>query len=81
MSLAMISWKWYAFFHRELVYARFSEKGYVMSTSELAGQHVKDEQGVAASPEKRPKASKQWQTPGLEDVSGKVMAQPYIRFT
>ena len=52
-----------------------------MSAREQAGQHVKDEQGVAAAPEKRQKAGKQWQTPGLEDVSGKVMAQPYIRFT
>jgi hypothetical protein len=24
---------------------------------------------------------KRWQKPKLEDVSGKVMAQPYIRFT
>ncbi|MCK4959475.1 MAG: hypothetical protein KAT00_08735 [Planctomycetes bacterium] len=24
---------------------------------------------------------KKWQKPRLEDVSGKVMAQPYIRFT
>ncbi|NIA16723.1 MAG: hypothetical protein GWO86_00065 [Planctomycetes bacterium] len=24
---------------------------------------------------------KKWQKPKLEDVSGKVMAQPYIRFT
>ncbi len=27
------------------------------------------------------KKSKQWEKPALEDVSGKVMAQPYIRFT
>ena len=27
------------------------------------------------------KAKKKWQKPKLEDVSGKVMAQPYIRFT
>jgi hypothetical protein len=25
--------------------------------------------------------SKEWQKPTLEDVSGRVMAQPYIRFT
>jgi hypothetical protein len=25
--------------------------------------------------------SKQWKKPTLEDVSGRVMAQPYIRFT
>lgn len=24
---------------------------------------------------------KQWSKPTLEDVSGKIMAQPYIRFT
>ena len=27
------------------------------------------------------KKCKQWKKPVLEDVSGKVMAQPYIRFT
>jgi hypothetical protein len=27
------------------------------------------------------KTKKKWQKPKLEDVSGKVMAQPYIRFT
>lgn len=28
------------------------------------------------------KASKKnWETPKLEDVSGRIMAQPYIRFT
>ena len=30
---------------------------------------------------KEGKAKKKWQKPKLEDVSGKVMAQPYIRFT
>ncbi|MCH7558533.1 MAG: hypothetical protein IIB56_13895 [Planctomycetes bacterium] len=30
---------------------------------------------------KKAKAKKKWQKPKLEDVSGKVMAQPYIRFT
>ena len=30
---------------------------------------------------KESKAKKKWQKPKLEDVSGKVMAQPYIRFT
>lgn len=29
----------------------------------------------------QPIAKKKWQKPKLEDVSGKVMAQPYIRFT
>ena len=39
---------------------------------------IKQEQSVAA---KEGKAKKKWQKPKLEDVSGKVMAQPYIRFT
>jgi len=30
---------------------------------------------------KEGKAKKKWQKPKIEDVSGKVMAQPYIRFT
>jgi hypothetical protein len=29
----------------------------------------------------RKEREKEWQTPTLEDVSEKVMAQPYIRFT
>ena len=33
------------------------------------------------NPSQEPKAKKKWQKPKLEDVSGKVMAQPYIRFT
>ncbi len=39
---------------------------------------VSQGQSVAA---KECKAKKKWQKPKLEDVSGKVMAQPYIRFT
>lgn len=35
----------------------------------------------AVSQVKGNKAKKKWQKPKLEDVSGKVMAQPYIRFT
>lgn len=27
------------------------------------------------------KAKRQWEKPALQDVSGEVMAQPYIRFT
>jgi len=34
-----------------------------------------------ASQLKEDKPKKKWQKPRLEDVSGKVMAQPYIRFT
>lgn len=29
----------------------------------------------------REEKGKKWEKPTLEDVSGKVMAQPYIRFT
>jgi hypothetical protein len=36
---------------------------------------------TAVSQIKESKAKKKWQKPKLEDVSGKVMAQPYIRFT
>jgi hypothetical protein len=36
---------------------------------------------TAVSQVKEGKAKKKWQKPELEDVSGKVMAQPYIRFT
>lgn len=35
----------------------------------------------AASQVNNSKSKKKWQKPKLEDVSGKVMAQPYIRFT
>lgn len=31
--------------------------------------------------EKKSNGIKEWKKPTLEDVSGKVMAQPYIRFT
>lgn len=30
---------------------------------------------------KERKTKTKWQKPKLEDVSGKIMAQPYIRFT
>jgi len=32
-------------------------------------------------PESNGNGRKQWKKPELEDVSGKIMAQPYIRFT
>ena len=35
----------------------------------------------ANSETKKAESKKKWQKPKLEDVSGKVMAQPYIRFT
>lgn len=38
---------------------------------------------LTADPAKKasPNGKKQWQKPRLEDVSSRVMAQPYIRFT
>ena len=39
---------------------------------------ISDAKSVAVSASK---SKKKWQKPKLEDVSGKVMAQPYIRFT
>ena len=41
-------------------------------------QKTNHEQSVAT---KECETKKKWQKPKLEDVSGKVMAQPYIRFT
>lgn len=40
-----------------------------------------DGEQVACTGTVKVKAKKKWQKPKLEDVSGKVMAQPYIRFT
>ena len=39
------------------------------------------EVNVESSREEKKKDKKRWETPKLEDVFGKVMAQPYIRFT
>lgn len=41
---------------------------------------IKSEAPAVAQAEQT-RAKKKWQKPKLEDVSGKVMAQPYIRFT
>ncbi|MFQ6034374.1 MAG: hypothetical protein ACE5NM_00815 [Sedimentisphaerales bacterium] len=41
---------------------------------------INGEQAVCIKTAKA-QAKKKWQKPKLEDVSGKVMAQPYIRFT
>ncbi|MHC4337501.1 MAG: hypothetical protein ACYSTG_06065 [Planctomycetota bacterium] len=41
---------------------------------------INGEQAVCTKPAKG-KTKKKWQKPKLEDVSSKVMAQPYIRFT
>lgn len=32
-------------------------------------------------PARKKISKKNWETPKIEDVSGKIMAQPYIRFT
>jgi len=29
----------------------------------------------------KPQIKKEWEKPTLDDVTGKIMAQPYIRFT
>lgn len=38
--------------------------------------HVERKQNL-----KRKQRRQKWEKPTLEDVSGKIMAQPYIRFT
>lgn len=40
-----------------------------------------DAKGSAGTQVKDTKSKGLWQKPKFEDVSGKVMAQPYIRFT
>ena len=45
------------------------------------GDEFMDKKQLDVSQVKESKAKKKWQKPKLEDVSGKVMAQPYIRFT
>ena len=48
----------------------------------MDGQKGVNEVLIAEAPEKPANnAKKQWKKPVLEDVSGRVMAQPYIRFT
>ncbi len=43
---------------------------------------IKAKDDVKSFPGTENKAGKKnWEKPKLEDVSGKVMAQPYIRFT
>jgi hypothetical protein len=41
----------------------------------------KNSEGCAVGQTGKEKTKKKWRKPKLEDVSGKVMAQPYIRFT
>lgn len=40
-----------------------------------------DMTSCGCGPTRRKNTKKSWDTPKLEDVSGKIMAQPYIRFT
>jgi hypothetical protein len=40
-----------------------------------------DSASCGCGPTRRKNTKKSWDTPKLEDVSGKIMAQPYIRFT
>ena len=40
-----------------------------------------DRASCGCGPARRNNTKKSWDTPKLEDVSGKIMAQPYIRFT
>ena len=42
---------------------------------------TKDQKEASPSDQRGKKKSSQWKKPLLEDVSGKIMAQPYIRFT
>lgn len=42
---------------------------------------MKERKVVKTEEPKEKRESKEWQKPTLEDVSEKIMAQPYIRFT
>ena len=48
-----------------------------------ATQRVEKDAGkeTGACEERKNPKEREWKKPVLEDVSGKVMAQPYIRFT
>ena len=47
----------------------------------MESEKVISAESTASEQSKEHKKRKKWQKPKLEDVSGKVMAQPYIRFT
>jgi len=48
----------------------------------MGRKKIEVEADVVSFPGTEKKAEKKnWEKPKLEDVSGKVMAQPYIRFT
>ncbi len=57
---------------------RIPRRKHIMEKKNKLEIHGKDT--VCAETTETP-AKKKWQKPKLEDVSGKVMAQPYIRFT
>ncbi len=40
-----------------------------------------DRPSCGCGPARRRNTKKSWEAPKIEDVSGKIMAQPYIRFT
>ncbi len=42
---------------------------------------VDNKTSCGCEPTRKKASKKNWETPKLEDVSGKIMAQPYIRFT
>lgn len=48
------------------------EKSKILTMAEMPVKPLED---------KRCEKNGKWEKPKLEDVSGKVMAQPYIRFT
>ncbi len=47
----------------------------------MASLKVEREKRPETKRAQKPEDRKQWQKPVLEEVSGKIMAQPYIRFT
>ena len=60
---------------------RFVWKGGGMSTNQKIGVGDLKEAKKVGLDDKKKVLPKEWEKPTLEDVSEKVMAQPYIRFT
>lgn len=52
-----------------------------MQTTEIKKKKAGNEKVHTYDKEPPAIDKKKWQKPCLEDVSGKIMAQPYIRFT
>ena len=59
--------------------AQVAGSGPILRKGVFEMERVKERAVVEKKPEK--KSKKCWVSPTIEDVSGKVMAQPYIRFT